>query len=140
MTTIELHEQFYQAKPALDNLIYKLEQDSHLDSFFKIAPGEGLPAIEKEYPVEYSLLKKCGITHASSHHNAYHKGKSWYYFETDWLAEAPILLSYNIADSNDTNERQRGFYKKDEYRNEWWGMGDGWQMLQLMKEIDYIKQ
>ena len=140
MTTIELHEQFYQAKPALDKLIDKLGQDSHLDSLFKIAPRERLPAIEKEYPVEYSLLKKCGITHASSHPNPYPKGSYWYYFKTSWRAAAPIVLSFNKENSYDSTEWVKGFHKTDEYLNEWWGMGNGWQMLQLMKEIDYIKQ
>jgi hypothetical protein len=139
MTTTDLNDYFYLKKPDLDKIINKLEQDRRFDSLFKIAPEFGLPNIKKEYSKEFNILKRCGIAAASSHKNVYPTGTSWYYFRTNWFANAPILLSCNKADSFDSNERIKGFYKKDEYLNEWWGLGDGWQMLRLVKEIDDIK-
>ena len=140
MTPKELHEYFYVKKPDLDRIISKLEVDQKFDSLFHLAFGSEVPNIKRKYPNEFNILKKCGVTHLSSQKNSFPKGTNWYYIETNWPGEAPILLSYNIKNTDEFSERQKGFYRKDEYSNEWWGLGEGWQMLQLVKEIDYIKQ
>ena len=136
-TPDELKEYFYNHQTSFDQLVLKIESDKLLDSLFDILPGSPLPNIREMYPSEYKLLKDCGIKSASSCFNSYPKGTKWFYFETNWPGYYPIYLSCNKYDST---QRQKGFYKTDQYSNEWWGLGDGWQMLQLVKEIDYVKQ
>jgi hypothetical protein len=138
-TIDELKAYFYKKKPELDLLISKLEKNKTLDSLFQINPDSALPDIKDQFPNEYAILKSCNIKTASSHKNAYLKGTKWYYFRTNWPSEYPILLSYNRFDTYDSIERVKDFYHIDKYSNEWWGLGDGWQMLRLVKVIDYNK-
>jgi len=122
----------------LDRLVANLQNDKILDSLFRIAPDSGLPNIEKQYPNEFKILNECGITDASSHNNP--NRTRWYYFRTNWVSNYPILLSWYPKKYHDSSQTVKGYYRKDHYANEWWGLGDGWQMLRLIKTIDYIKQ
>jgi hypothetical protein len=131
---------FYEKKPQLDLLITNLQADKELDSLFRISLDSTLPILKSNYPNAYNTIKNCSITKGFSCSNAFQKGTTWYYFETNWPSKNPILLSCNTKNANDSTERIKGFYKKDQYNNEWWGLGDGWQMLRLVKEIDYFKQ
>ena len=138
-TPSELKSYFYNKKPKLDLLIDHLNKDKSLDSAFRIPPDSSLPNIKKSHPVEHAILNECGIIAASSHPNAYPKGSRWYYFKTKWKSGSPIILSCNKQLTQDSSERKVDFYKKDQSQNEWWGLGNGWQMLHLVKPLGYTK-
>jgi hypothetical protein len=130
----ELVKMFQQHKPTLDSLIERLKSDKKLDSLFNIDPYTGLPDIKKSYPAEFNMLNQVGITDASSH--KCNKIKSWYYLKTNWPSDYPIFLVYTPCDSLKT---VTSFYEKDKYSNEWWGLGENWQMFKFLKTIDYVK-
>jgi hypothetical protein len=87
------------------------------------------------YNREYNILKIAGITGASSH--PCNKRVRWYYFKTNWPDEYPIYLIHTPCDSLKT---KKGFHEKDRHTNEWWGLGDNWQIFRFVKTIDYFKQ
>lgn len=93
----ELAEMFFQNKPTLDSLITKLKGDKKLDSLFRIGPYNGLPDIKDSYANEYNILKKVGITDASSH--MCNKVTNWYSRKTNWPSKYPIFLVYTPCDS-----------------------------------------
>jgi len=131
----ELVGMFSNNKQALDSLIAKLKSDKTLDSVFRIGPDQGLPDLKRSYPNEYDILIKVGITDASSH--SCDKVTSWYSLRTNWPSQYPIFLIFSPCDSLRTF---KGFYNKDKYSNEWWGLGENWQMFSFVKTIDYIKR
>ena len=135
-TPSELIDTFSQNKMTLDSLIKSLQNDKTLDSLFFIGPDAGIPDIRQSYPKVYDMLRKVGITDASSHKNANCKYFHWYYFKTDWPNDYPIYLIFNTCD----DETFKGFYRKDEYLNETWGLGDNWQMFRFVKTITNFKQ
>ena len=132
----ELIDTFYQNKTDLDLIIQSLQTDKKLDSLFWIGPDSGIPDIKESYPNIYSLIKKTGITDASSHNNSYPRNTSWYYLKTNWPNEYPIYLIYNAYDSTGP---KKGEYLNDEGFNETWGLGDYWTLFRL-KKIKSMKQ
>jgi hypothetical protein len=133
-TSEELGATFYQNKIVLDALVNSLKSNRELDSLFRISPDSGLPYIKNLYKKEYNILKNIGITDASSH--PCFKNIRWYNFKTNWKSKYPIYLIYTPCDSLKTF---KGFYEKDKYDNEWWGLGDNWYMFRFVKTIDYMK-
>lgn len=131
----ELIELFVQNKSDLDSLVINLKSDKRLDSLFYIGSDKGLPNIKSSYPHIYDMLKRIGITDASSH--TCNKINNWYYLKTNWPDKFPIYLIYTPCDSFRT---AKIFYEKDIYRNEWWGLGENWLMFRFVKTIDYNKQ
>lgn len=134
-TPAELIDTFSENKETLHLLVKSLQNDKKLDSLFFIGPDSGIPDIKNSYPEAYNMLRKLGIIDASSHKNADCKKNQWYYFKTNWPNEYPIYLVFNTCDE----ETAKGFYKKDEYSNETWGLGDNWQMFRFVKTITNIK-
>jgi hypothetical protein len=132
----ELNDTFSKNKDSLDLLVKSLQDDKKLDSLFFIGPDSGIPDIEKTYPQIFDLIKHIGITDASSHKNSNCKKAQWYYFKTNWSNGYPIYLIYNTCDE----KAVKGIYKKDEYLNETWGLGDNWQMFRFVDTIKNIKQ
>ncbi|HRH49941.1 MAG TPA: hypothetical protein PLP23_14390 [Panacibacter sp.] len=127
-------DRFYGNKIYFDSLATLLQADRKLDSLFQNGPERGIPDIEISYPKVYMLLKKLGITDASSHLQICKRCPPWYYLKTNWPSEFPIYFIYNFNDSPlDSLENIKGFYKKDEYNNETWGLGDKWKMFRLVK-------
>ena len=131
----ELVATFLKNKKSLDSFVTVLQTNPKLDSLFRITPYTGLPDIEKSHPNEYEFLKNVGIKELTSH--PCNKITSWYFIITDWPDEYPICLTFTPCDSVKT---AKGFYEKDQYSNEWWGLGDNWQMFRFVKIIDYTKQ
>ena len=110
----ELKSTFYSNKRLLDSLLTSLHTDKKLDSLFYSRVDLGLPDIEKNYPVQFSLIQKIGITEISSHHVC-NRCPRWHYIKTNWSVDPPIYL---ITGLRDTTESEKGFYKIDEYQNE----------------------
>ena len=129
-TSTELFETFSQNKTNLDLLIDNFKKNKKLDTIFQIGPDSGLPDLKNSYPDIYEMIKKIGITDASSHKNVFPKNTFWYYFKTNWPNEYPIYLIFNAYDSSETKKE---FYLKDEVSNETWGLGDNWKMFRLVK-------
>ncbi|MGG9972803.1 hypothetical protein ACQ33O_13505 [Ferruginibacter sp. SUN002] len=132
----ELIDRFYTNKADLDSLVKKIGNNKHLDSLFYSGPETGIPDIKDSYPNEFRLLTKIGITDASSHNTCYVCDR-WYYLKTNWPSEYPIYLIYN--NKQDSIENTKGFYKKDKYKNETWGLGGNWRMFRFVDTIRDIK-
>ncbi len=132
----ELNDTFLQNKESLNLLVKNLQDDKRLDSLFFIGPDSGIPDIKRSHPQIFELLKHAGITDASSHKNAFCNHVQWYLFKTNWPNEYPICLMFNSCDE----ETAKGFYKKDEYLNETWGLGENWKMFRFVKTITDVKQ
>lgn len=141
----DLQGKFLSIKPQLDSIVYFAQQDKKLDSAFWIGPDNGLPPIEQNYPLEYSLLKRAGITDAASFPNVLHAYHHWYYLRTDWQDTVPVYLVYNLildtmdyrtGSLPDSSENQPEFYKIDKYGNETWGQGGKWKIFRLVHTID----
>ena len=130
----ELITTFYENKKALDSFVTVLQNNSKLDSVFRIMPYTGLPDIEKSYPEEYKFLNNLGIKELTSH--PCDRKVNWYFIITNWPDKYSVCLTFSPCDSIET---AKGFYKKDHYSNEWWGLGDNWQMFRFVKIIDYMK-
>ena len=136
-TTKELLDRFYTNKPYLNSIISKLQNDKRLDSLFDIGPEAWFPDIKTIYPNEFILLEKIGIIGASSSHYGICKTcPRSYCIKTNWPSEYPIYLIYNFSDST---ENIKGFYKKDKYKNETWGLGDDWKMFRFVDTITDVK-
>ena len=139
-TIVELKERFYSQKSSLDSLTVLINSDTRLDSLLQIPPDSGLPDIQKYYPTEFKLLEKIGITHISSHPSISWHSPRWYYMKTNWPSKFPIYLIFNFTNyQNDSLENEKGFYEKDRYKNETWGLGDNWKMFRFVHTIDDIK-
>ncbi|CAN5646682.1 hypothetical protein BH10BAC2_BH10BAC2_00150 [soil metagenome] len=107
----ELIDRFYANQIYFDSLVTILQADRHLDSLFMIGPERGIPDIEITYPEVYLLIKKIGITDASSHVRICRKCPPWYYLKTNWSSGYTIYLSYNCKEINgDSTEDMKGFY------------------------------
>ena len=144
LTQKELIAKFYEKEPLLDSLVTSLQSNKKLDSIFRIGPDVGLPDIESNYPMQFELIKKLGITDASSFPNICRKCPGWFYLKTNWKSKYPIYLIYNYIgetsdNSNvfrwDSSENKKGFYKIDKYKNETWGLGGRWKMFQFVETI-----
>lgn len=133
----ELMDRFYTNKKDFNLLVTKLQTDNRFDSLFQIEPYTGLPDIEQKYPGEFARLKKIGITAASSHANTCKQCSRWYLFKTNWPGKHPVFFIYH--DDNDSTESFKDFYKKDNYGNETWGLGDDWKMFRFVDTIRNIK-
>jgi len=132
----ELVTTFFENKKPLDSFVIELQKNGKLDSVFRTMPYTGLPVgIEKSHPNEYQLLKMIGIKELTSH--PCDRITNWYFLITNWPDKYPICLTYNPCDSVNT---AKGYHDKDRYSNEWWGLGDNWQMFRFVKTIDYMKQ
>lgn len=139
-TSNELRNKFYSNQIQFDSLVTALRNNSKLDSLFYSGPDAALPDIKTIYPKEFELLKKLGITAASSHPNVCRVCPRWYYLKTDWPSEHPIYLIYNFTNySMDSAENIKGFYKKDRYKNETWGLGNNWKMFSFVDTIRDFK-
>jgi len=143
LTPEQLIATFSSRKSQLDFIVNNLEKDRKLNLIFQIGPDRGLPPIEKSYSEVYAVLKRTGITDASSHPNVCPKKTTWYYFKTNWQNEYPIYLIYNAYQTYkpcemggvyNEPELLKGEHKIDEVSNEWWGLGDHWTLFRLVKE------
>lgn len=128
---------FHAHSPRLERLIHRFQNDAQLDSCFHIRPDSGLPDIATSYPSVLKLLQAVGITDASSHKAARNKWTRWYYFKTNWPSDYPIYLIY---DPTETIETEKGYYKKDKYANETWGVGGNWRMFRWVAVITDVCQ
>ncbi|MFT3680431.1 MAG: hypothetical protein QM791_09180 [Ferruginibacter sp.] len=126
-------ERFNNSKMYLDEFVSSLRSDPSLDSIFRLTHVNKLPPVENSYPEIFKLLKDVGITEAASHQNICKICPGWYYLKTNWSGNDPVYLIYNFSD---TAENVKGFYKKDDYGNETWGLGDQWKMFRFVKTID----
>lgn len=135
LTSSELIDKFYSHKTQLDSLVSSLHSNKKLDSIFHDRLDKGLPDSVALYTGEFNLIKKTGLTEISSC-PVCPRCPRWYYIKTDWLSEYPIYLIHHTRDSTET---RKGFYKKDEYKNETWGLGDNWKMFRFVDTIRNIK-
>ena len=136
LSSAELISKFTLNKIYLDSLVLYLNKDKKLDSFFHNRLDSGLPDIKISYPVQFNLIEKTGITEISSC-PVCPRCPRWYYIKTNWPGVHPIYLIYGFRDSI---ENEKGFYNKDEYQNETWGMGDNWKIFRFVDTIRNIKQ
>ena len=157
-TATQLIQTFSDNKPKLTAIVKNIQTSKVLDSLFsEIGPENGIPDIETRYWKQYEMLEEVGITDASAHKGACpqlstskdeqdkrfiaaanwqkaHFKNKWYYFKTNWQSDHPVFLIYNECDTAKTH---KGFYEKDEYQNETWGLGDNWEMFRLIKYKDF---
>ena len=54
-------------------------------------------------------------------------------FTTNWSNQLPIHLYYNTCD---TTETVKGFYRKDQNGNEFWGLGNNWALWSERKLLE----
>lgn len=114
---------FHTHYPKLEKLVHRLGNDPQLDTLFHIGAESGLPDIAVTYPSVLKQLQQAGITDASSHRCSRDKWRRWYYFKTNWPSIYPIYITYDPTESIKT---QKGYYEKDKYGNETWGLGGHW--------------
>lgn len=133
----EWKNRFHDHYPYLEKLVNRFQNDPKLDSCFQIRPDSGLPNIAASYPSVLKLLQAVGITDASSHKAARNKWTRWYYFKTNWPSAYPIYIIYDPTEPITT---EKGYYKKDPYKNETWGMGNHWQLFRWVAVITDVCQ
>jgi hypothetical protein len=125
-----LINRFVTNKPKLNNLAKCCRQKQGLDSFINkekefaaVNMGEFDSTLNKTF-------KEIGIIEILSYRHDGCKALKQYDFKTNWNQNHPIHLSFDSCDSIETAD---GFYRQDENRNEFWGLGDNWKMWKEIK-------
>jgi len=149
-TPEELKAKFYSSKNKLVSFTAKLESDKKFDSVFHVPPYTPLPDFKNAFPKEFALAKELGIVSITSCKGSCLRNSKWYFIETNWPSKHPVFLIYNFCSYNyyydttgipcDCTESHKGFYKKDKYENETWGLGDNWTMFRFVDTIRDFKQ
>jgi hypothetical protein len=128
-------QRFYGHYPHFEKLTKRLQNDARLDTCFQIGPDSGLPNIAASYPSVLKQLQQMGITAASSHPCYRNKWSRWYYFKTNWPSAYPIYIIYDPTEPVTTEE---GYYQKDPYKNETWGLGNNWQLFRWVAVVPSV--
>lgn len=126
---------FHTHYPQLEKLVHRFRNDPELDTRFHIRADSGLPDIAASYPSVLKLLQKVGITDASSHRCYSNKWSHWYYFKPNWPSAYPIYIIYDPTEPIKTG---KGYYEKDDYGNETWGLGGHWSMFRWVAVIPSV--
>jgi hypothetical protein len=137
-TPEELRNRFYLNKTKFALFTTKLDRDKKFDSVFHLMPYSPLPDLKDSYPMEFSLLNELGVVSVTSHYSRCKICPRWYLLKTNWPSKHPIFLMYN-ENYYDSTESLKGFYKKDKYQNETWGLGDNWKMFRFVDTIKDVK-
>ena len=135
-TIPELMKKFFDNKSSLDKLVLDLQNDRIVDSVCA-SPDFTLDKIKNLSPHKYHLLLDLGITEIISYQGPCKKSKN-YDFKTNWAGKNPIHVNFNSCDSIEA-ETQKGFYRKDENSNEFFGLGNCWKMWKEVKILENVK-
>jgi hypothetical protein len=133
-TPEELKDKFYLNKKKFTSLTTKLDNDKKFDSLFHLTPYSPLPDLKDSYPTEFYLLNELDIASLTSQYGICKTCPRWYLLKTKWPSKHPVFLIYN-ENYYDSTENLKGFYKKDKYENETWGLGDNWKMFRFVDTI-----
>ncbi|MEP6465995.1 MAG: hypothetical protein ABJB05_06800 [Parafilimonas sp.] len=122
-------DRFYKNEEGLNHLIEALRKDTFLEDKWGdlIERNKFNNAIKQklyDLSIDSVHLFSCG-----------HKQKQ-FDFITNWGQKNSMHLYYNTLDSVQT---EKGFYKKDEYLNETWGLGNHWALSIVKKYIETMQ-
>ncbi|NOT92151.1 hypothetical protein [Ferruginibacter sp.] len=133
-STEDLKRIFYNKKGLFDKIVYNLRN---------IKLREGVTAADSSYMLVlkrsdeklYNEITALGVFDLIAYYDIHCKGIEQYDFQMNWLSQKKdIYFDFN---SCDTIETRKGYYRKDEKNNEFWGLGDGWKMWKLVEYLDY---
>ena len=124
---------FFAKKNFFDSIVYKL-RFLQLRNDSVPSGSSYLEGLQKRDIILFNELISTGITDLIIYYRPGCKKVEHYDFKTDWGSNNEFYIDYNSCDSLET---KKGYYRKDEKGNEFWGLGDSWKMWKLVEYLDH---
>lgn len=122
-------ERFYRDREKLEELVKMLKTDSSLeDKYGEVFKPSNFDNTTRQKLNNLGIDEICIFSWGGNQRQ--------FDFKTNWKHNVPVHLSYNTLDSIET---VKGFYRKDENKNEIWGLGEHWIIWIERKLIDAIQ-
>ena len=132
-TSENILNKFNSNRREFELLLFDLKNNPTIDSLY--ASDERPGRKKEEFPPSISLrLSHLGISEVYLHAGKYAKPYGEVFvFKTNWNSQNAIMVDNNPYDSLRTIT---GYYNKDANNNEFWGLGNSWQVYKEVKPLD----
>jgi hypothetical protein len=133
-STQDFINDFYGKKNSFDKIVSDLK-NIKLRKLITEADTSYMPVLKRSNKKLYNDVIELGVYNLIAYINPDCSKIEQYDFQMNWRSEKmDIYFDFN---SCDTIETKKGYYRKDEKKNEFWGLGDGWKMWRLVEYLDY---